>query len=30
VIAPSPWFRKLDEPSFLMPESWKQVKSSWM
>ena len=30
VIAPSPWFRKLDEPSFLLPESWKQVKSSWM
>ena len=30
VIAPSPWFKRLDEPSFLIPESWKQVKSSWM
>ena len=30
VIAPSPWFKKLESPPFLIPESWKQVKSSWM
>lgn len=30
VIAPSPWFRKLYKPSFLIPDTWEQVKSSWM
>ena len=30
VIAPSPWFRKLDSPTCLIPNSWNQIKSSWM
>ena len=30
VIAPSPWFRKLDSPTYLIPNSWNQIKSSWM
>jgi hypothetical protein len=30
VIAPNPWFKSLESPSYLIPNSWKQVKSSWM
>ena len=30
VITPNPWFKKIESPLFLIPESWKQVKSSWM
>lgn len=30
VIAPNPWFKKLESPLYLIPDSWKQVKSSWM
>ena len=30
VIAPSPWFRKLETPTYLIPDSWNQIKSSWM
>ena len=30
VIAPNPWFKSLESPTYLIPNSWKQVKSSWM
>jgi len=30
VIAPNPWFKSLESPSYLIPNSWKQVISSWM
>ena len=30
VIAPNPWFKSLESPSYVIPNSWKQVKSSWM
>ena len=30
VIAPSPWFKTLDSPTYLIPNSWNQIKSSWM
>lgn len=30
VIAPSPWFKALEPPLYLIPNSWKQVKSSWI
>jgi len=30
VIAPNPWFRKLENPSFLIPDSWTQIKSDWI
>jgi len=30
VIAPNPWFKSLESPTHLIPNSWKQVKSSWM
>ena len=30
VIAPSPWFKTLDSPIYLIPNSWNQIKSSWM
>jgi hypothetical protein len=30
VIAPNPWFRKLENPSCLIPDSWTQIKSDWM
>lgn len=30
VIAPNPWFRKLENPSYLIPNTWTQVKSDWM
>ena len=30
VIAPNPWFKSLKSPSYLIPNSWEQVKSSWM
>jgi hypothetical protein len=30
VIAPNPWFRKLENPSCLIPDSWAQIKSDWM
>lgn len=30
VIAPSPWFKILDAPTYLIPNSWNQIKSSWM
>ena len=30
VIAPSPWFKTLESPTYLIPNSWYQIKSSWM
>lgn len=30
VIAPTPWFKTLESPPYLIPNSWIQVKSSWM
>jgi len=30
VIAPSPWFKDLESPANLIPNSWHQIKSSWM
>ena len=30
VITPSPWFKSLESPLYLIPNSWNQVKSSWM
>ena len=30
VITPSPWFKTLDSPTYLIPNSWNQIKSSWM
>jgi len=30
VIAPTPWFKNLDEPKDLIPEHWMRIKSSWI
>ena len=30
VIAPNPWFRDLENPKFLIPNLWIQIKSDWM
>lgn len=30
VVAPSPWFRNLDAPIDLIPDSWFQLKSLWL
>ena len=30
VITPSPWFKTLESPPYLIPNSWNQLKSSWM
>lgn len=30
VIAPSPWFKSLKPPLYLIPDSWTQINSSWI
>jgi hypothetical protein len=29
VVAPTPWFKGIKEPKFLIPDNWYRVESSW-